>query len=211
VKGARVRHVIFDIGGVLIDYDFHRLARKLGDRAGQDPSRILPLFDQSVVREVETGRVAPRDFFRQTMTPVLDGVTYDEWVSAWVDNYSINEPGWALLEEVRRHGFGVSVLSNLSPYNQLAIETKFPHFFRATDRNFYSYDLGLHKPDPRIYAEACRRLEVAPAECAFLDDLEDNVAGAREAGLQAMRFSNGRIPGIRDALGLSVREAPSAP
>jgi HAD superfamily hydrolase (TIGR01509 family) len=205
-----VRNVIFDIGGVLVAFDFPRLARELGGRARQDPGRILPLFEKATVHDVETGRIAPRDFFRNTVSPLLDGLTYDDWVSAWMDNYSINEPGWALLEEVRGEGWGVSVLSNLSPYNQVAIERKFPHFFRAPDHNFYSYDLGLHKPDPRIYAEACRRLGVAPAECVFLDDFEENVAGARQAGLQALLFSNDRIPEIRDSLGLSPREASSA-
>ena len=201
-------HVIFDIGGVLIDFDFPRLARALSGRTGQDPDRLLPLFGRDAVHDVETGRTGPETFFRETMSPVLPGLTYDDWVGAWMDNYSVNEPGWALLEDARGQGRTVSLLSNLSPYNQVAIERKWPHFFRATHHNFYSYDLGLHKPDPDIFRAVSERLGVDPGRCLFLDDLEENVAGAFQAGFQALRYENGRIPEIRETLGLAAPESP---
>ena len=72
-----MKHVLFDIGGVLINFDFPRLARALSDRTGQDPGVLLPLFDPSVVHEVETGRTGPETFFRETMSPVLPGLTYE--------------------------------------------------------------------------------------------------------------------------------------
>ena len=209
-KGVDVRHVIFDIGGVLIDYDFRRLAGALSARTGQDPGRLLVLLAQDVVREVETGQTDPEDFFRQVMAPLLPGMTYDDWISAWADNYSVNAPGWTLLEDARENGRTVSLLSNLARYNQLAIDGKFPHFFRAPDHSFYSYELGLQKPDPRIYVAVCRALGVAPDECFFLDDLEENVESAREVGMRALRFENERIPEIRETLGLPAPPEASA-
>lgn len=203
-----MRHVIFDIGGVLIDYDFQRLARALAESTGADGARLPRLFEKEVVEEVETGRTGPEEFFRRRMAPELPGLSYDDWVAAWMDNYSVNEPGWALLEDARDAGHAVSVLSNLSPYNQVAIERKWPHFFRATHRNFYSYDLGFHKPDPDIYRAATRALEAEPADCLFLDDLAANVEGAREVGLQGLQFTNDRVPEIRGILGLAT-PAPS--
>lgn len=202
-----MKHVIFDIGGVLIDYDFERLARALAGKTGADEDRLTPLFGHDVVRDVETGRVGPEEFFARTMSPALPGLTYDEWVAAWADNYSVNEPGWALLEDARDQGHTISLLSNLSPYNQVAIEGKWPHFFRTPHHSFYSYDLGFHKPDPDIYRAACAALQSEPADCAFLDDLAENVESARDVGLQGLQFTNDRIPEIREALGL----APGGP
>jgi putative hydrolase of the HAD superfamily len=202
-----VNHVIFDIGGVLIDFDFPRLAQALSERTGQDPDRLLPLFGRDAVHDVETGRTGPETFFRETMSPVLPGLTYEGWIDAWMDNYSVNEPGWALLQEARDQGRTVSLLSNLSPYNQVAIDRKWPHFFRATHRNLYSYDLGLHKPDPDIFRAASRRLGVDPSLCSFLDDLEENVTAARETGMQALRFEKARIPEIREILGLTASKS----
>ena len=51
-----------------------------------------------------------------------------------------------------------------------------------------SADVGLAKPDERIYALSARRLKLAPAECVFIDGLPRNVEGARAAGMHAVHF-----------------------
>jgi putative hydrolase of the HAD superfamily len=52
----------------------------------------------------------------------------------------------------------------------------------------YSHEVGFSKPDPRIYALACTRLDVAPEETVFLDDSDVCVTGARDVGIHAVRF-----------------------
>ena len=52
----------------------------------------------------------------------------------------------------------------------------------------YSYEVGIEKPDRRIYLLTCDRLGVPPGEVVFLDDLEANVAAARAVGMRAVRF-----------------------
>jgi putative hydrolase of the HAD superfamily len=52
----------------------------------------------------------------------------------------------------------------------------------------YSHEAGFSKPDPRIYALICTRLNVPPEEMIFLDDVEACVAGARDAGIHAVRY-----------------------
>ena len=206
-----MKHVIFDIGGVLIDFDFPRLSHALAERTGRDAGGLLPFFGKGAVEEVETGRTDPEEFFHRTMSPALPGLTYEGWVSAWMDNYSVNEPGWALLEDARDRGRTVSLLSNLAPYNQIAIERRWPHFFQTPHHNFYSYELGLHKPDPAIYRAVSERLGVEPEHCFFLDDLEENVESARRVGFQGLRFENDRIPHIRETLGLPGGPATAPP
>ena len=52
----------------------------------------------------------------------------------------------------------------------------------------YSHECGLSKPDPAIYALACERLRVEPAQMVFLDDHEPWAAGARQAGIHAVLY-----------------------
>ena len=54
----------------------------------------------------------------------------------------------------------------------------------------YSHEAGFSKPDPRIYALICTRLNVAPEEMVFLDDADVCVAGARDAGIHAVRYQD---------------------
>jgi epoxide hydrolase-like predicted phosphatase len=63
-------------------------------------------------------------------------------------------------------------------------------FTSMTDVAIYSHEEGIRKPDPRIFALACERLSLSPAEIVFLDDLQPNVESARACGLQAVHFTS---------------------
>ncbi|MBZ0296442.1 MAG: HAD family phosphatase [Anaerolineae bacterium] len=66
------------------------------------------------------------------------------------------------------------------------------HFEDLVDFLVYSHEVGLLKPDPRIYALTCERLGLPPSEVVFLDDAEPNIIGAREFGMQAILFQETR-------------------
>jgi epoxide hydrolase-like predicted phosphatase len=70
-------------------------------------------------------------------------------------------------------------------------------FEDLVDEIIYSHECGLSKPDPRIYALACARLKVEPAQVVFLDDYEPCVEGARQAGIHAILYT-GSARAIRD-------------
>lgn len=59
-------------------------------------------------------------------------------------------------------------------------------FAQLVDVVIYSYEVGLAKPDPRVYQLLCDRLAVSPGEVVFLDDRPENVTGAGELGIHAL-------------------------
>lgn len=61
-------------------------------------------------------------------------------------------------------------------------------FEDLVDEIVYSHEAGMSKPDPRIYALVCSRLDVQPEETVFLDDVNRCVVGAREAGIHAILY-----------------------
>jgi epoxide hydrolase-like predicted phosphatase len=63
-------------------------------------------------------------------------------------------------------------------------------FEDLVDEIVYSHEAGASKPDPRIYALACQRLDVSAGEMAFLDDVDTCVAGARAAGIHAVLYQD---------------------
>ncbi|HEY4046819.1 MAG TPA: HAD family phosphatase, partial [Acidobacteriaceae bacterium] len=102
----------------------------------------------------------------------------------WTD---LNEPmvAWAL--EIKRAGFLIGILSNMGEGVHRAMRDSFT-WLDQFDTHVWSYEVGMVKPDPAIYAEAVRRLRIQPAEALFIDNLEINVAGARDAGLRSVVF-----------------------
>jgi putative hydrolase of the HAD superfamily len=197
--------LVFDIGGVLIHQDLRALAERLAARCGQDARLVLALLAPAVVFDVETGRVSAEAHFARTIAPRLPGLDYEAWIGAWMDTYELNPVAWGLLDEARRRIGTVCILSNLSPFNRAAIERKFPRFFDAVDRSFLSYETGLHKPDPEVYRTVARALGRAPGACLFLDDVLENVEGARAAGMVSLRYDDAAVDAIRRACGWSSR------
>jgi HAD superfamily hydrolase (TIGR01509 family) len=61
-------------------------------------------------------------------------------------------------------------------------------FEELVDEIIYSHEVGMSKPDPRIYELTCARLGVRPDEMVFVDDVEPIVASAREAGIRAVHY-----------------------
>jgi putative hydrolase of the HAD superfamily len=81
-------------------------------------------------------------------------------------------------------------------------------FEQLTDEIIYSHEVGICKPDPRIYELACERLGVLPQEMIFLDDLEPNVEAAGELGARGILF-NSTAQAIADIEASLARNPPA--
>jgi putative hydrolase of the HAD superfamily len=89
------------------------------------------------------------------------------------------------LRSIKSMGLKTCVVSDCSPeLPQLWNETPFAPFFDAT---VFSCDVGIRKPNPKIYLEACRRLSVEPVECFFVGDGGSReLSGATALGMRAV-------------------------
>ncbi len=88
-----------------------------------------------------------------------------------------------------RPRYRTGILSNGAAGGRREEEARYG-FSAIADVLVYSYEVGLQKPDPRIYLLTCERLGVRPEEGVFLDDHEENVVGAREMGMRAVLFQS---------------------
>ncbi len=188
---------IFDIGNVLIDFDLSRLLKAISNHSRVKFEDIHETWTPKDTIDVETGKVDPKDHFEQYAESIGLTWDYDAWKKAWADIYTINDKGMALFFELKEKGFPVYLLSNLAEYNKDAIEMKFKNFFTLCRGNYFSYELGLHKPDPNIFMRVSSEIDTSPEHCFFIDDLLENVQGARSVGMQAIRFSQDRLYRVR--------------
>lgn len=180
---------VFDIGNVLIDFDLLALQQRIVNASNIDLARLQANWMNEDLICVETGKIAPKKFYERFSGSIGLTWNYAEWITNWADVYTLNQYGRSLFLDLNRKRHRVAILSNLAEYNVTAIEQKFPDFFSVTQNTFFSFELGLHKPDPRIYKAVCQALRVGPAQCLFLDDDAENVEGAQAIGMQAHQFS----------------------
>jgi epoxide hydrolase-like predicted phosphatase len=88
-----------------------------------------------------------------------------------------------------RPRYGTAILSNAAAGGRREEERRYG-FSAMADVLVYSYEVGIEKPDRRIYEITCERLGVRPSEVGFLDDLEVNMVAARQVGMRAVRFQS---------------------
>jgi glucose-1-phosphatase len=99
-----------------------------------------------------------------------------------------------VLRSLRAQGYRLALLSNTNPIHIDEVRRRLgPHgyaaFERCFERVFYSFDMGLRKPDPAIYATVDRELDItSPVEVLFVDDNAANIASAAAYGWRTLHF-----------------------
>ena len=143
-------------------------------------SEIAQLYE-----ECSLGKMSSADFWT---TAGASGASDEEYCRA----HRLTEGVVALLAELDATGVRLVCLSNdVSEWSRLLRE-RFGLGEYVTDW-FVSGDIGVRKPDPEAFTTLCRRLDVIPERILLIDDREANVAAARGAGLQALRFGAPRM------------------
>ena len=185
-----IHAVVFDIGGVLeITPDLgvtQRWEARLGLPAGGLDERM---HDAWVGGSIGT---ITEDEVHQAVRERL-GLDERQLAAFMADLWReyLGTPNTELIEYARRlrPRYRTGIVSN-SFVGAREREQSAYGFEDLVDEIVYSHEAGMSKPDPRIYALACARLGVRPEGTVFLDDAERCVAGARDAGLHAIRYQD---------------------
>jgi putative hydrolase of the HAD superfamily len=109
---------------------------------------------------------------------------YEAFCVAWSDMFWEDEAVLRLISEApveKRY-----LLSNTNDIHWRFIRERYPHVLKAFDRLLVSHELGLEKPDAAIYEGVIRDSGYAPEEHLFIDDIAENVEGARAVGMDAV-------------------------
>ena len=183
-----IKTILFDLGNVIIPFDFElaysRLAQLSGCQPEEVPARIRAT---GLVAPFERGEIAAEPFVRELSAALRLNLTHQEFCDWWG---SIFLPGTlvseALLEDLASR-YRLLALSNTNPIHFGMVEKAYP-LLRHFDDFVLSYQVGAAKPEAKIYREAIARAQCSPEECIFIDDLAVNVEAAREHGMNAFQF-----------------------
>ena len=184
------RVVVFDLGGVLIDWNPRYLYRGLFEDTAAMETFLSTVCTQTWNERQDAGRrVADAEAELIARHP-----DHADLIRAYYGQFDRMLAGpihgtVSILEELHRRGTPLYALSNW------AAET-FQHAirrFRFLDRFLgivVSGELGIIKPDPRIYRHLIQTYQLTPSDCVFIDDSPRNVEGAKAAGLYAIHFTD---------------------
>jgi putative hydrolase of the HAD superfamily len=185
-----IHAVISDLGRVVLWFDNNIFLRKLADCAGKPFADVKAIVhgDLELFRRFDGGVVTPYEVFERVTGLVGADMSYEAFFETYNDIFSLNAPAVDVLGSVKAASYKILLLSNTDPERFAFVRRRFPEvlFF---DHYVLSYELKLLKPDPAIYLAAVRLAGAEPQECVFIDDMEENIAGAVATGLAGIHYT----------------------
>jgi putative hydrolase of the HAD superfamily len=195
--------VVFDIGGILETIPsggdptevFPQMMERWATRLGMEPEEVnarLTALDErlrSMGKDGGDGTLSEAEW-RAELCRVLgwDQTQEDACMRDFWDVYcgNLNQELATYFKSLRPH-YQTALLSNSFDGARREEEERY-HFSELADVIIYSHEVGMAKPDPRIFALTCERLDCRPDEVVFLDDSQRHVASANAFGMHAILF-----------------------
>jgi 2-haloacid dehalogenase len=189
-SNGRLTTVVFDVGGVLLDWNPRYLYRKLFDDEAEMDRFLSEVCTMEWHHAHDLG-VAPE----QTVPPLVEAhPEYAEHIWAWPRRSEEMvagpiEESVEILRALKKQGVPVYALTNMESWTYPGRCERYP-FLRWFDGTLVSGFEGVAKPDPRVFELLLDRFGLNAASTLFIDDSPKNVIAARAAGIQAIEFES---------------------
>lgn len=183
--------IVFDLGGVLIDWKREHLYDKMFAGNESDKQYFL---DEVCSMEWNAQMDTGYPFAKAIEERVALFPEYEEYIRAYWTRWEEMVPGQIsgtvdILAALRRQGYPLAVLSNWSEETHARVYQQF-EFLHWFDEVMISGQVGRIKPDPAIFRLLLDRLRRPAEECLFIDDSIANIESASELGFQTIRFTS---------------------
>lgn len=208
-----IEAVVFDLGGVLIDWDPRHLYR----RFFADPAEMERFLSTVCTTEWHQAHDLGENTRESCLELAARFPQHADLIMAWADGTEemvagVFDDTVEVLREVKEAGVRCYTLSNMEP-ETFPLRRRRYGFMDWFDGHVISGIERLAKPDPRIFRLLLERYDLEPAATAFVDDRETNVAAAGRLGLRALLFRSAgalRLDLANLGLPLGISRCPPA-
>jgi HAD superfamily hydrolase (TIGR01509 family) len=177
---------LFDLGKVLVDFDYSIAARRIAARGKLTVLEIAAYINRSpLFVEYESGRVTTQQFFDEIRRVTGFQGDLAEFSNCFADIFTAIEPMVQLQAELQQRGMAAYAFSNTNDLAVAHIRRTFP-FYSKFDGCILSYEHGVMKPDAGLYEVVERQSGRRGAEILYLDDRPENVAAGAARGWHAI-------------------------
>ena len=203
-----IQACLFDIGNVLVSFDYRRTFPRLAPQTPRSYDEILAHLI-SFHADLETGRLSSAEFIAHAMNFIGSGVSREEFLDAFTGIFAPVPAVWRAVEALR-DTIPVHLFSNTSEIHETSLFRQFPEF-HTFHGGFYSWRIGSMKPEDGMYEQAKAVLGLPGDAIAYIDDLPANIETGRRHGFHCHRFSLTEPAALHAFLadcGLPVPEIP---
>jgi len=185
-----IKHIIFDLGKVIVNVDLQPFLHKFSDEFKIDPLELTNDDQDGVHREFMVGRLTGEEFHKVTCEKFNHFIPIEHCKEIWISMLSGEIRGISsIIKKLYKNRYTLSILSNTDPWHYEYCLEMIP-CLRLFQNKFLSYDLKMKKPDPEIFEYVAETLKAKPERCLFIDDRLDNISAARAQNFNSIQFQN---------------------
>lgn len=193
-----IKNIVFDLGGIIFKIDKNQAIERFNEVGFHDAASYLDAFAQvGIFGDLESGKINAEQFRCQLSKLAGKELTLEDCAYGW-QGYAVDLPQRNLdkLIELRQRGFRLSLLSNTNPFMmQWALSSAFDGRGHGLDYYFdalyLSYEMGVMKPERRIFEMMLHGEQAEPHDTVFIDDSARNTQVAASLGIYVLQPDNG--------------------
>lgn len=194
---------LFDIGKVLIDFDFESSLRRLLPPGTPDiDARLARMLEHK--DDFESGRIALDDFIPFALGILGPGISRSAFIDAWRRIFTPNLPMWRCVERLHADGHRLILFSNTNPIHCPWIFEEY-EILRKFHAAVLSFEAGAIKPHDSIYQHAIAAHGLNPRETLYIDDLSANISTGRRLGFRSFQYDFHDHPAFEHWLATELR------
>lgn len=186
-----VKHIIFDLGRVLVGFDPQNYLDSFHLPAAQTEQIIQECFHTNLWNELDRGTYTYHEVadIIGRRHPELDSVIHQILGDAIYGIFTELEAGCTFLEKCVQHNYSCYYLTNFGSEGFHYVSQKFD-FFRLFQGGTASYEIHSIKPEPEIYLHFLKKYRLKAEECLFIDDTPSNVQAAQALGFYGIVYTD---------------------
>ena len=185
------KFLYFDLGNVLLWFDHRQAAQQMGEVAGISADKVWQVvFESGLEERFEAGQLDDQEFFETFCRDTGTRPSREALLEAGSAIFKMNASMIPVIAQLDTAGHRMGILSNTcGPHWSYCAAGRFVLICQAFDVLALSYQIGVCKPDPKIFAAAAKLAGVSPPEIFYTDDIAGNVDAARMAGFDAVQYT----------------------
>ncbi|POZ14605.1 glucose-1-phosphatase [Lelliottia aquatilis] len=179
---------IFDLGNVIVDIDFNRVLGAWSDFSRVPLATLKQNFTMGeAFHQHERGEISD-EAFAEAMCHEMDlPLSYEQFAHGWQAVFVALRPEVIdTMNKLREQGHRVIVLSNTNRLHTTFWPGEYPQIHDSADKIYLSQEMGMRKPEARIYQAVLQAEGFSAADTVFFDDNADNIEGANQLGITSI-------------------------
>lgn len=199
--------LIFDLGNVIVNLNMRKFYKKILPKSDNKQINIYKDLWEPI-EKLDKGLFSKEEFYQEAKKRFqFQDVGKEEFFNMF--NSIFDSLNYKLLDFIKKlkqdKMYKVFALSNTNPLHVEFLAKNIIDFRDYFNQVFYSYELGMIKPDPKIFLHVLEYINYKPSECIFIDDNRKNVKVAEQIGMIGIQFRNETkfLEEINDLLNIS--------